>query len=629
MDHYRRLSANTGAVDGRAPRLANWYDRLHSEELVMLMAEVGINLAVTHFFKGFGLQHEHQEQQRTADLVHLAHKYGVRVLGYCQSRSLYYETFLAEEPNAEAWIQRDSLGRPRIWSGAYYRWAPCVLSQDFRDYMKRVIRFGLEEIKLDGLHFDNCYALPCYCERCEKAFKVWLRAHYPSPRERFGFSTFDHVRQPPERESPGSIHDPLIQAWVRFRCEALADYLGELTTYARSVDPGVITMGNPAYPRNPYAAHDLSVWPPLVGKQLDLMFAENGQFPGMKDGMLISQVRAYKQGTAVGYRVASTTWQQGVTNPWGLPETTEAVALQIAEAAANGGVPGSNWALRSLGEDDRMRIDRADLRQPLEQYLSFVEAQGERLQGATPAKDVAILRSFAAENYDAAQTARCLYGTEESLLRGGISWEVLFTEDLGRLADFSVVVLPGLSHLDDEECAAIRAYAEAGGALLFIGDNGLRDERGYERAEDPFADLTGEEIVRLPREAATVEVQIGASTKIPTRVPLPDGWQQIVAAVVQVAPQGLVAQLCGSTEVTLSAWRLPAGGLAAHLVNYAAPRPATDLCLYVAQPGEVFMRTPDAPERKLEIQTFANEQHLIKIPQFALYAVIVVDNQVV
>jgi hypothetical protein len=420
LDHYRRLAGNTGAVDGRAHSLPQWYERLHTENLVELMARLGLNLAVTSFFKGFGLQHEQAEQERTATLVRLGHRHGMRVLGYCQSRSLYYEALLAEEPDAASWVQRDALGQMRTWLGVYYRWAPCIMNQDFREYMKRVIRVGLEEVGLDGLHFDNCYAEPCYCPTCERAFREWLTERYPSPRERFGLVSFAHTRQPPERPSPQRISDPLVQEWVRFRCESFADYLGELADHARSIRPDVILLGNPGYPRD-HTAYNRSIWAPLVMRHLDLVFAENAQFAGMDNDILVSQVRAYKHGTTVGYRVVSTTWQRGQTTSSGLPETAEAIGLQVAEAAANGGVPGTNWALRPMGNDDGgMRIDRPDLRQALQHYLGFAGANERVLHGSHPVKDVAVLRSFASEVYDIGQAAKPLYGAEEALIRGGV-----------------------------------------------------------------------------------------------------------------------------------------------------------------------------------------------------------------
>ncbi|MGI6082466.1 MAG: beta-galactosidase [Limnochordia bacterium] len=617
LDHYRRLSGNAGAVDGRAPWLSEWYDRLHSKELVELMSDIGINLAVTHFFKGFGLRHEHDEQQRTKALVGLAHEHGIRVLGYCQSRSLYYESLLNEEPGAVDWVQRDQLGQPRTWGGAYYRWAPCIMNHDFRSYMKRVIRVGLEEIGLDGIHFDNCYAQPCYCDNCEKAFRDWLSERYPSPRERFGLASFDAVRQPPERRSPSSIVDPLIQAWVRFRCESLAGYLDDLSSYARSLRPDVIILGNPAYPRNPHAAHDISVWAPSVGKPLDLLFAENGQFPGMDEEVLISQVRAYKHAAAIGYGVVSTTWQRGRENRLGLPETAASIQLQIAEAAANGGVPGTNWALRPMGEGDRMRIDNPDWRQALKDYLGFVQANETRLQGARRVKDVAVLYSFASEAYDTRRATGIRLATEEALLRGGLSWEALFTDDLSELDAFSVLVLAGQSHLSESECAAIRAFAEQGKKLVMIGENGYRDESGLERAGDPFGDLPAGSVIRLPAQVAEAEIALDYTA----RIPLPRDWRLIVDAVAGAASGGLTVRLFGSTQVTVSAFELPSGDLAVHLVNYRAPRKAETLRLQVGRGSRAHFLTPEGFEATLQVKADGDER-FIDVPAFAVYALI-------
>ncbi len=440
IDHYRRRGGNVATVDAYAPWLPQWYARLHSEELVRTMAGLGVNLGVTHFFKGFGLKHEHAEQQRTAELVRIAHRHGVRIVGYCQSRSLYYEAFLSEQPDAEDWIQRDQSGRKITWGGAYYRWAPCVLSDEFRTYLKRVIGYGLEEIGLDGLHFDNDYAEPCYCHRCEQGFRQWLTRRCPDPRGQFGLDGYEHVRLPPVQSSVGRIQDPLVRQWVRWRCECLGEYHRDITSYARSLRPGVILMGNPAHPRSLDAPYKVSVWAPMVGRHLTLMFAENGNFPGMADGALVSQIRAYKQAAAVGYRVLSTTWRHGSETGLGLPKTPDEVALQVAEAAAFGGIPGTNWALRPRGEGDRMQIDRADLRAALKQYLQFARSNEPLMARSQPVRDVAVLQTFASQALDSASNGPILLGAEETLIRSGFSWETVFGDNLAQMDDFGTLI---------------------------------------------------------------------------------------------------------------------------------------------------------------------------------------------
>ena len=627
LDHYRRAGGVVGAVDGSAAWLTEWYDRLHSEELVRTVAGLGVNLAFTHFFKGFGLVHEREERARVRELVALAHRHGIRVLGYCQSRSLYYETFLAEVSTAAEWIQRDVDGRFRTWGGAYYRWSPCVLNRAFRAYMKEVIRVGLEEVGLDGFHFDNDYAQPCYCDTCEQSFRAWLSEHFPSPREYFGLTSFDHVRQPPPRQGPGAVRDPLERAWVRFRCEALGDYHRELAEHARALRPGVLLCGNPAYPRRPNPAYDNSVWIPLLGRHLDLIFAENGNFPGVSTGTLLSQIRAYKQGRAGGYRVISTTWRRGdEAAPSGLPETAAEVELQVAEAAANGGVPGANWALRPLNDGSLMRIDRAGLRDALGRSLGFVRRNEGLFGGASPVGDVAVLRTFASLAYDTRAANDAVLAVEEALIQAGFSWETLFGDDLTRLDEFSVLVLAGQSHLSDSECDAILRFAAKGGGVVMVGRNGVHDEWGRTRRQGALDHLAGDRIVRLDSEIPEVVHAPDHSL----RVSLPSAWKDAVTAAVQKAAGGQVrVRLVGKGWVTVSAYTTVSGELAAHLVNYATPEPARrlrlDLRLPAGSPVQARVLTPDGPALVLDVRPSGGHAS-IPLPEFSTYAVVYVGQ---
>jgi hypothetical protein len=539
------------------------------------------------------------------------------VLGYCQSRSLYYESFLLEEPTAEGWVQRDADGRLRVWGGAYYRWTPCINSSEFRAYLKRAIRVGLEEVGLDGLHFDNDYAEPCYCPRCQQAFRQWLAAHYPNPRERFGLSSFDQVRQPPMTAAT-RIQDPLAAAWVRFRCENLGEYHRDITRYARQLKPDVILLGNPAYPRNLDGPYRRSTWGPWIGRNLDLMFAENGNFPGLADGAVVSQIRAYKQGAAAGYRVVSTTWRRGAETGLGLPNTQESIALQVTEAAAYGGVPGTNWALRPAGDGSRMRIDDPQWRDALAKYLKFVRANEQRLAGSQPVRDVAVLHAFGSLALNWQESMAEVMGAEETLIRGGFSWEIVFDDDLQRLQGFSALLLAGQTNLDQATCDAVRKFAAGGGGVIFAGPAGICDEQGRGRSRGGLDDLRGPRVVRLEQRISRSAVEAGYSG----RVPLPKRWKELAAAVRQTLGTRFTARLEGSTTVAMSAYELPDRRLAVHLVNYATPEPSKPLRLVLgpqwAAATNVEMLTAEAPVAKLTVDGSA-----IRVPPFAVYAVVI------
>jgi hypothetical protein len=612
LDHYRRTGGIVGAVDTKSPSMPQWYERLHSEEVVRMMASLGVNLGCTHFFKGFGLVHERAEQQRTASLVKFAHKHGIKVLGYCQSRSIYYEQFLAEVPNAEDWIQRDEKGQLRTWGGAKFRWAPCIHCGEFRDYMKRAIRVGLEEVKLDGFHFDNNYCQPCYCKRCEAAFRAWMAKRRPECRD---------VKQPPTEKAPERITDPVVQEWVRWRCESLAEYQGDLKAHARRIKPDVLLLGNPAYPRDPNSAYARSVWAPLLGRHLDLMFAENGNFPGIEDGALISQVRACKHAAAIGYRVVSTVWKKNKLTGLGLPDTEGEIGLQIAESAANGALPGTNWALRPLGEGDRMRVERPDLRAALAKHLCFAHSIEPLLAGAKPVRDIALLHTFASTVFDNPQAVALAQGAEEILIRGGFAWETLFGEHLARLAKFRALVLAGQSHLSNAEVEAVHAFANHGGVLIIVGDNGRFDENGRERSRDAFAGLTSERTLRV--ETSTVLAKVKTSEG---RVSLPAGWKATAEALARATAGHLSARLRGTDTVTLSADELGGYRLIVHLLNYAA-EPTKPLTLDLGKRWEschvARWLTPEEPERKLAV--LSGPRAIIEIPPLKIYGVLVLE----
>ena len=114
----------------------------------------------------------------------------MKVDTYIQWDTMMYETFFAEEPSAKDWVQRDSLGRPIMLTYGFqqsFRYRPCFKNQDYLDYLKKVVRFGIEEAKTDFIHFDNfdLNAEPdsCHCPWCVKGFREHLQNKY-SDRQR-------------------------------------------------------------------------------------------------------------------------------------------------------------------------------------------------------------------------------------------------------------------------------------------------------------------------------------------------------------------------------------------------------------------------------------------------------------
>ena len=170
--HLKRMGNDGGTVFSLGEWVDEWYDRIHSEELIKKGADLGINTIYTHFYKGSGLVFEKEEMNRTKELTKIAHKYGISVLGYMSMGSIYTENITREIPDVKDMLVIDHNGKyhPTLFD-QYYRPRPCYNNDKYLAYLKKVIKYGIEEVGLDGFHFDNSTFTFCYCDNCQKKFK--------------------------------------------------------------------------------------------------------------------------------------------------------------------------------------------------------------------------------------------------------------------------------------------------------------------------------------------------------------------------------------------------------------------------------------------------------------------------
>jgi hypothetical protein len=107
-------------VGGQSVDMEEQYAREHTEETVRKLKDLGVTMAIIHFYKGFGLKAEAAQLEDSRKLAALLKKYGIRVGVYVGS-TLGYEAFLAERPDAAQWIVPDFLGKPLTYSNQTFR----------------------------------------------------------------------------------------------------------------------------------------------------------------------------------------------------------------------------------------------------------------------------------------------------------------------------------------------------------------------------------------------------------------------------------------------------------------------------------------------------------------------------
>ena len=111
---------------------------------------------------------------------------------------------------------------------------------------------------------------------------------------------WDTLTQP---DSIAELNDPVLQEWVRFRCESLAHYADDLSDYVKSLNPNVAVLMNikGVYSWNRYWVN--AVYHPLYAGHVDILAFDTGGYDARLDantGALVSQIRSYKMARELG-----------------------------------------------------------------------------------------------------------------------------------------------------------------------------------------------------------------------------------------------------------------------------------------------------------------------------------------
>jgi hypothetical protein len=440
------------------------YDQEQSEEVIRLLNSEGVEVFHTHLYKGFGMAAEMPEMQDTIRAASIAHRYGMKVDTYIQWNTMMYETFFAEESRAQYWIQRDALGKPILLPYGYqqsFRYRPCFSNQGYLGYLKKVVRFAIEEVKTDFIHFDNfdLSSEPdsCHCINCKTGFRNYLRKKYSAARlkERFGFANVDYInpplwntQNPPEKLD--IIFDPAIQEWIDYRCQLMADALEQIADLIRSLNPSVVVEINPDGINGDNRPWITGIDHSRLLTHTQVFWSEARDEPEyFPDNRMVSTIRTYKLARA--YNNVAFTYTA----------TSEAA---IGECLA------FNQTIGFAGE--------SPLTPEMLKYISFYRRYRDCYVGTRDVAPVAVLRSYPSITYHNSASGLSAILAEQTLIQSRTPFQLIFDEQLVTLSlsEYSVLILPNSECLSDDQIAAIRQFVEAGGGLVVTGQSGLYDE---------------------------------------------------------------------------------------------------------------------------------------------------------
>jgi hypothetical protein len=543
-------------VGGLAVDFDEEYARQHSEEAVRKLKDLGVTMAVLHFYKGFGLEAEKAHIEDARKLAALLHQNGMRVGVYVGS-TIAFETFLSEKPEAAEWFVPDYLGRPVVYANQTFRRRVYFMHPGYREYMKRVLRLALEDLHADLIHFDNTsmQAQPQIFlhPMAVRDFRAWL-AHKYTPNERtarFGFPQVDHM-EPPALDRPVAVlDDPLYQEWSDFRCHQLNAYYEEMKTYIRSLNPQAAVESNP---HSGISGHN-TVWEqgvdyPGLLKHMDVVWTEEGNEGHVtKDGVLVSKIRTYKMAETLGNRIF--TYTGGGRGG----------KLQMAEAMA--------FNRQTLGQ---IGSALAGYEFPADQkpYVTFFRRNFDLFRGVRARADVAVLHSYASMAYNNDLPWQSAMLVEQVLIQNHIPFDIVFDDQLRDLSRYRALILPDQESLSDEQMAAIRLYIEAGGGLVATERTSLYDNWRRRRINFGLSAVLGVQAPKFSENLYTfrpMPVMPGqpatpTSTVRPPMAPAPGGMQPIRHTLgnghtVYIAAVKPAIEKPAGAVMTSQYWKLP------------------------------------------------------------------------
>ena len=629
------------------------YRSEHTEATVRKLKDLGVTLAIIDFFKGFGLEAEAEHISLAKKMSGLLHQHGIRVGLYVGS-TIAYETFLLEEPSAQEWFVPDYLGRPVIYGDQTFRKRVYFMHPGYVDYIKRVVRMGVEDLKADLIHFDNTslQGRPEIFQHplAAKEFREYLQSNYSAAelKERLGFSNMKYVLPPVIERPQVVIDDPLFQLWTDFRCRQLNRYYAEMQSFVHGLNPATIIDSNPSSGM----AGSNTIWEQGISyaglfPHMEISWTEEGNYAGVTpDGILVSKIRTYKTGSILGTQIITYTAGSGYYGGTGGNRASMAESMVFNRQSL--GMVGGILKAPEIPEDQK-------------QYIKFFHQNFQYYKDVQNVPDVAVLYSYASMGFNNDRPAVSFILFTQALIQAMVPFDIIFDEHLKDLSKYRVLVLADQECLTDEQMGLIRKFVEQGGGLVATEQSSLYTARRLRRPDFGLKDLlkVSAPAWRGPREPeedlaiAPVRNRIGRGriTYIPSVKPaiekpragrmssrywkLPLNWKELIDGVKWAAASRLSLEVNAPDTLAVVAELMEQPGKdrrLVHLVNYAGPQGKTvsnvDVAVELPEGkrirGITFLSPDGSESRKVSGRVEQGSVHFT-VPRLDTYTLAILD----
>ncbi len=589
-----RARIYSGSVDftpSDAERRAYQYE--HSPEMIAALREMGVNFVMIHGYRGAGVRFEHDSMLDAARFARRYHDAGMHVGTYNYSGTIFWEKFLDEVPGAVDWVVLDAQGQRATYGGQPFRYVWCRNHPAAQAYYREIVRFGIEKVHADLLHWDNyTYGMPGRDAYSVEQFRRYLaRTFSPEELRAMGAADLSKV-QPAMTGLPDNL---LRRAWLDFSAQSLADSYHDMSRFARSLDPNVLIESNPQTVgwRMPATIDH--------GRLLSAgeAFWHEGTRPGMDKDLIISRFRDYKIGCRMGNMNFNYT-----TNPL---EAAESMAFNLD---CLGCVCWYEWGKLSAAPGSTRPFSRELL-----PYIRFYRARRDIYSRADVVADVAVLRSYPSQVFTDPSVAALTARVEQLLFEHPTAFQIIYDQHLRELDRYCALVLAGCPALSDEAVAAIEAYVKRGGHVCMIGPAATHDRWMRPRPSPALENLPADRVVHCASDGDL----LGAINRA-----CPERSLNLVSASVDDQPFNMrdaSAHLGLGCELTQKPYRRYL-----HLVNYRDHAAITSVGVQLRVPAgdtvkEVRLSSPERVEELTLPMQRTGENVSFVVPRVNVYEI--------
>jgi hypothetical protein len=411
------------------------------------------------------------------ELCRAAHEDGLVVFARMDSNRASKE-FYEAHPD---WFAVDVNGKPHRTDDLYIT---CVNGPYYNEHIPAILREIIELYHPEGFT-DNSWSglgrgTPCYCENCKKSFHALTGKDIPATK---------------------NWSDKTYQQWIKWNYDRrleLWDMNNKVTKAAGGPNCTWSGMNSGSISGQSAAFRD------YVGitSRADIMmiddqgrsdnsgFQHNGDIGKFLHGLLgwdklIPESMAMYQQGSVQFRLSA--------------KPAAEARMWMIEGIAGGIQPW--WHHVAAYHEDRRAYHTPG------PVMNWHKANEKYLINRTPIATVGVVWSQQNTDFygrdNATQLVDMPYrGMTEALLKARIPYIPVHADHIGRDApQLSVLVLPNLGAMTDEQVSSVKRFVENGGGLIATGESSLYDEWGNARADYALADLFGAHITAAHRPA--------------------------------------------------------------------------------------------------------------------------------